>query len=219
MRFADEGYWDITLSVSAAILATFFLGWYCLLFWVAAIFIAQFFRDPPRHTPQAADALISPADGKVVFIGEAQRPASDGEGEYARHDNERCLKISIFMNVYDVHVNRAAADGTVLHTRHHQGRFFNAALDKASRENERHLIRLRTDRGIVDCVQVAGFIARRILCYVKPGERLVAGERFGFIRYGSRMDVYCPLSHRALVALGDRTVGGETLLATANADG
>ena len=145
--------------------------------------IAQFFRDPPRRVPADAKAVLSPADGKIVVVEKTRDPYLDREA----------LKISVFMNVFNVHSNRSPVDAEVANAWYNAGSFVNAALDKASLENERNALQPRTPTGVdVTCVQIAGLIARRILCYAKPGDKLARGERYGFIRFGSRVDVYLP---------------------------
>jgi len=168
------------------------------------LFIAQFFRDPPRTVPNDPKAVLSPADGKVVSVEKTRDPYLDRDA----------LKISVFMNVFNVHSNRSPVDGVVAAAWYHAGSFVNAALDKASLENERNALHLRTPAGRdVTCVQIAGLIARRILCYVKPGETLARGQRYGFIRFGSRVDVYVASDARPKVAIGDTVFATETVLA------
>ena len=168
------------------------------------LFIAQFFRDPPRTVPRDPGAVLSPADGKVVTVEKARDPYLDRDA----------LKISVFMNVFNVHSNRSPVDGVVADAWYHAGSFVNAALDKASLENERNALHIRTPAGRdVTCVQIAGLIARRILCYVKPGETLARGQRYGFIRFGSRVDVYVAPDARPKVAIGDAVFATETVLA------
>jgi phosphatidylserine decarboxylase len=175
-----------------------------VLAWIAFAFVLQFFRDPPRDVPEQANAVVSPADGRVVKVEKARDP-------YANRD---ALLVSVFMNVFNVHSNRSPVDGDVVERWYHAGRFFNAALDKASAENERNALHLRTPQGVdVTCVQIAGLIARRILCYVKPHDRLARGQRFGFIRFGSRVDVYLPLTAKPKVAVGDKVYATETVIA------
>lgn len=170
-----------------------------------------FFRDPPRRIPAEPGVAISPADGVVCKVDEAALPAelreALGEGDQPRP------RVCVFMNVFNVHVNRAPAAGTVLCTRHHAGKFFNASFDKASELNERMSLGLRlADGRTMGCVQIAGLIARRIVCRVREGETLEAGQRFGLIRFGSRVDVYLPAGSVVLVKVGDKSVAGETLL-------
>jgi phosphatidylserine decarboxylase len=164
----------------------------------------QFFRDPPRTIPNDPNAVLSPADGKVVRVEQALDP----------YLGRNALKISVFMNVFNVHSNRSPVDGTVVGAWYHAGSFVNAALDKASVENERSALHLRSAAGRdVTCVQVAGLIARRILCYAKPGDTLTRGERYGFIRFGSRVDVYLSPDARPKVGVGDTVFATETILA------
>jgi phosphatidylserine decarboxylase len=162
--------------------------------WLGAAFIAQFFRDPPRVAPAQANVVLSPADGRVVLVGHAHDPYLDREA----------VKISVFMNVFNVHSNRSPVDGEVKNKWRYSGRFFNAALDKASLENERCALHVTTAENVdITCVQIAGLIARRVLCYVAPGDRLARGQRYGFIRFGSRVDVYLPAGAKPRVAVGD----------------
>lgn len=180
------------------------LAWAAPL-WVLLAFVLQFFRDPPRTVAGGTDTVAAPADGRVVFVGPARDPYLDRDS----------LKISIFMNVFNVHANRTPVAGKVIARWYHAGSFLNAALDKASAENERNALHLRADDGAdVVCVQVAGLVARRILCYVEPGAQVARGERYGFIRFGSRVDVYLPAQSSAHTRLGDRVKGGSDIIAT-----
>jgi phosphatidylserine decarboxylase len=202
---AKEGWPFLAAAVVVSVVVT--LGWpaWSILFWLATAFILQFFRDPPRNVPADPDAVISPADGRVVYVEKARDP----------YLNREALKISVFMNVFNVHSNRSPVDGEVKKIWYFAGKFVNAALDKASIENERNALHIRMDSGTdVTCVQVAGLIARRILCYVKAKDRLVRGQRFGFIRFGSRVDVYLPLTAVPRTAVGDKVYAGETILAS-----
>jgi phosphatidylserine decarboxylase len=202
---AREGRWHIALAVGAALAAHYFAGpvW-AAPFWIVLVFILQFFRDPPRQVPDAPDAIICPADGKVIALGEVVDP-------YLKRPSRR---VSVFMNVFNVHSNRSPVAGKIMERWYRQGKFVNAALDKASLDNERSALWIRTDQGQdVVVVQVAGLIARRILCYVQPGERIARGERYGFIRFGSRVDVYLPLEARFEVSLGDSVKGAADVIA------
>ncbi|MBF0096871.1 MAG: phosphatidylserine decarboxylase family protein [Magnetococcales bacterium] len=180
-----------------------------LLLWLLTGWCIWFFRDPERHPPVGeglgGGLVIAPADGRIIAIEEvAAAPLS---GLPAR-------KCSIFMNVFNVHVNRCPMDGTVSKLAYHPGRFVNAALDKASLENERMEILLTSPSGVVlPFVQVAGLIARRIVCRLQPGQEVVQGGRFGLIRFGSRVDLYLPLSARLVVSLNDHTRAGESIIA------
>ncbi len=202
---AREGWPFIAIAIILALLVLFSAGWlWSLPFWLLALFVIQFFRDPPRAIPQTPGVVVSPADGRVVAVEAAHDP-------YAKRD---ALKISVFMNVFNVHSNRSPVNGRITHLEYFPGRFFNADLDKASLENERNALVLQTDDGhVVTAVQVAGLVARRILCYVEPGQSLQRGQRYGFIRFGSRVDVYLPPESQPRVAIGDRVSATTTLLA------
>ena len=202
---AREGWPFLGAAVAAAGLAGVFAGWWWSLpLWVAVLFVLQFFRDPSREVPDDPRAVVSPADGRIVVVEKARDPWLERDA----------LKISVFMNVFNVHSNRAPVDGEVRQVWYHAGRFINADLDKASLENERNALWLRTRAGTdVTCVQVAGLIARRILCYVTAGAVLSRGQRFGFIRFGSRVDVYLPLDAQPVAAIGDKVTAAETVLA------
>ncbi|MFN0040855.1 MAG: phosphatidylserine decarboxylase [Burkholderiales bacterium] len=201
---AREGWPFLAAAVVVALIVSLGWGWASIPFWVIALFILQFFRDPPRNAPADLDAVISPADGRVVAVQKTRDPYLDREA----------LKISVFMNVFNVHSNRSPVDGEVKKGWYYAGKFFNADLDKASLENERNALWIRTDRGVdVTCVQVAGLIARRILCYVKTRDRLTRGQRYGFIRFGSRVDVFLPTGAQAQAAVGDTVYAGHTILA------
>jgi len=171
--------------------------------WILFFFVLQFFRDPQRIAPLGRDLVLSPADGRIVVVEVTQDP-------YAKRE---ALKISVFMNVFNVHSNRSAVNGLVKEIQYFPGKFVNADLDKASLENERNAMVIDANRQIVTLVQVAGLIARRILCYVHVGDRLKAGERYGFIRFGSRVDVYLPLTAVPMVSVGDRVYATNTALA------
>ena len=202
---AREGWPFVAISLAAAAAVTGFAGWgWALAFWVIAVFMLQFFRDPPRAIPSGPKAVLSPADGRVLVVERGVDP-------YLKRD---ALKFSVFMNVFNVHSNRSPVDGEVRQKWYHAGRFFNASLSKASLENERSALWIRTADGTdVTCVQVAGLIARRILCYVKAGDRLARGERYGFIRFGSRVDLYLPLSAVPKAAVGDKVFATSSVLA------
>lgn len=201
---AREGWHFLGIAVVAALIATHFLGGWSWPFWVIAIFVLQFFRDPPRTIPQDANAVLSPADGRIVVVEKAHDP-------YA---NREALKISVFMNVFNVHSNRSPVDGRIDKVEYFPGKFVNADLDKASTENERNAVVMTAANGqTISFVQVAGLIARRILCYVNAGDSLARGQRYGFIRFGSRVDVYLPLTARPRVTVGEKVSATETILA------
>ena len=185
------------------------------LFWIAAIvagWCTYFFRDPPRVVPVAPDLVVSPADGRVSAVVLGVPPAELGLGGEPRR------RISVFMNVFDCHVNRAPLAGQVARIAYRPGKFIKAELDKASEDNERNGIVLDTAHGPVGVVQIAGLVARRIVCFVREGDSLSAGERIGLIRFGSRLDVWLPPSVRVLVAEGQTAIAGETVLARFGGD-
>jgi phosphatidylserine decarboxylase len=202
---AREGWPFLAITVVvAALVAAYSIVWSIPL-WIIALFVLQFFRDPPREVPGDAKTVVSPADGRIVAVEKAHDPYVDRE----------TIKVSVFMNVFNVHSNRAPVDGQVKQIFYNAGSFVNAALDKASTENERNALWIRADTGVdVTCVQVAGLIARRILCYAKAGDKLQRGQRYGFIRFGSRVDVYLPPNARIKVALGDKVFAASTVLAS-----
>ena len=200
---AKEGWPFIAGALVLAVLASFAGAW-STPFWVIFIFCVQFFRDPARAIAGGSKSVLAPADGRIVVVEEADDP----------YLNRRALKVSVFMNVFNVHSNRSPVDGEVINRWYHAGRFFNAALDKASVENERNALQIRTASGQdVTCVQIAGLIARRILCYVEPGAKLTRGQRYGFIRFGSRVDVYLDPAAKPRVSVGDVVSATATILA------
>jgi phosphatidylserine decarboxylase len=205
---AREGWPFLAISLFVSAAATWFFGWWSVPLWLATVFILQFFRDPPRELPDDPYAVVSPADGRIVAVGRAQDP-------YLKRE---ALKVSVFMNVFNVHSNRSPVDGAVKEKWYFPGSFLNAALDKASLDNERAALWLQTanesvGRQDVTCVQIAGLIARRILCYVDAGAQLARGQRFGFIRFGSRVDLYLPLDAEVTAAIGEKVYAAETILA------
>ncbi len=202
---AREGWPFLAISVVISALVTAFAGWcWAIPLWIITLFVLQFFRDPPREVPTGDKNVLSPADGRIVVIAPAQDP-------WLKRDS---LKISVFMNVFNVHSNRSPIDAEVIQRWYHPGAFVNAALDKASVENERNALHLRNSKGQeITCAQVAGLIARRILCYVEAGAKLTRGQRYGFIRFGSRVDLYLPLETRVNVVIGQKVKATSTVLA------
>ncbi len=202
---AREGWPYIAASVAAAVIVGWLAGFaWSIPLWIIALFVVQFFRDPPRAVPTLPAAVLSPADGRIVKVESVR-------DELTQRDT---LLISVFMNVFNVHSNRSPVDGTVESIRYSPGSFVNADLDKASTQNERNAMVVQLASGErITVVQVAGLIARRILCYVKPGDRLARGQRYGFIRFGSRVDVYLPLTAKPKVAVGDVVHATSTVLA------
>jgi phosphatidylserine decarboxylase len=203
---AKEGWPFIAVSVIAAGIAQWLAGgWWAAPLWLVVVFMVQFFRDPPRTVPSEPKAVLSPADGQVVAVERTRDP-------YLERD---ALKMSVFMNVFNAHSNRSPLDGELREAWYHRGSFFNAALSKSSLENERAALWIRTPGGHdVTCVQIAGLIARRILCYARAGQKIARGERYGFIRFGSRVDVYMPPESRPVASMGDKVYATETILAT-----
>lgn len=201
---AREGWPFIAISLLLAIAASFYCLPWSIPLWLVVAFVVQFFRDPARAVPTQENIVTSAADGKVIVVEKA----------YDEYLKREALKISVFMNVFNVHSNRSPIDGTVQQRWYFPGKFLNAALAKASAENERCALWLKTPKGEdVTCVQIAGLIARRILCYVNAGDNLVKGQRYGFIRFGSRVDIYLPLTAKVKVSLGEKVSAGYTILA------
>jgi phosphatidylserine decarboxylase len=207
MRVAPEGYpfmaiaWAIVLVLAAG-------GWWIgALIWLpVAVWVVAFFRDPVREGPRGEEFLIAPADGKVVSVLDSiDEPDFHGQS---------VARVAIFMNVFNVHVNRYPASGTVTFRHDNPGRFFNAASEKASLENEQNSIGLEASRGKILIRQIAGLVARRIVTDHAKGTLVAQGERMGLIRFGSRVDVFIPRSAKILVSVGDRTKAGETVVAT-----
>ena len=181
------------------------LGWIGL---VLTVWCFYFFRDPERVTPDKPDLVVSPADGTVQMITKVKAPEELGLGD------AKFTRISVFMSVFNVHVNRAPAEGKILKSVYVPGKFLNATLDKASKDNERQILAMKTKGGKTLCfVQIAGLVARRILCEATEGMEYKAGERFGLIRFGSRLDVYLPEGVEPQVCLGQTMVAGETVIA------
>lgn len=202
-----DGYKFILAFLAASLV----LGWiWDPLFWIGLLltaWCAYFFRDPERVTPLDDDLVISPADGRVSSIVQIRPPEELGLG-----DGEM-LRISVFMNVFNCHVNRAPMSGSVREVAYRSGSFLNAELDKASEENERNGLVIETPAGTIGVVQIAGLVARRIVCWTQTGDHLDAGERFGLIRFGSRLDVFLPEGATPRVSVGQTAVAGETVLA------
>ncbi len=216
MKIAKEG-WPFVLIFA---LATALVGWLAVRFVgdpgyaivgvgiVLTLWCLWFFRDPERTTPTLAGGVISPADGVVCAIGRAELPKELGLSEGMR------TRVCVFMNVFNVHVNRVPVNGKIIGLAYTKGKFFNASLDKASIHNERMAVAMRSDAGdVIGFVQIAGLVARRIVCRLRDGQDVKQGERFGLIRFGSRVDVYLPPDAEVKVALGQKTIAGETVLA------
>jgi phosphatidylserine decarboxylase len=207
-----EGYPFILIAA----IATFLLGsWWQPLGWIfgiVTVWVCYFFRDPPRVTPVRDGLVISPADGRVSLITTAVPPAE------LDLPAEPMTRVSVFMNVFDCHVNRAPVSGRITQIVYTAGLFLNAELDKASEDNERSAMVIDSSGTKVGVVQIAGLVARRIVSFVKEGDSLGVGERFGLIRFGSRVDIFLPLGTQVLVGLGQAAVAGETVLADLKAN-
>ena len=201
---AKEGWPYLAVVGVATLLVQEYAGFaWALPLWIIFFFVLQFFRDPQRIAPLGRDLVLSPADGRIVVVEKTQDP-------YA---NREAIKISVFMNVFNVHSNRCSVNGLVKEVQYFPGQFLNAALDKASVENERNAVVIEANGQTVTLVQVAGLIARRILCYIHVGEHVKRGSRYGFIRFGSRVDVYLPLTAEPLVSVGEKVSATRTALA------
>jgi len=204
---SPEGYPFIGIFA----LVTLFLFWvWTPLGWfgtVLTIWCVLFFRDPPRVTPMRDGVIVAPADGMISMVTSAAPPRELGLGD------KLLPRVSIFMSVFNCHINRSPASGRLEKIIYQPGKFFNADLDKASLDNERNSLVIATGAGSIGVVQIAGLVARRIVCFVREGQNLSAGERFGMIRFGSRLDVYLPEGVTPHVAVGQTAIGGETILA------
>lgn len=201
-----ESWPYLALVVSAALIATYATGPGVLtaLCWLLAVWAFFVFRDQPRPVPVVPGAILSPADGRIIKIERARDP-------YANRD---ALKISVIMSLFNLHTNRASVDGVIRHVHYFPGRWVNVDLNAASPDNERNALVIESQGHIVTLAQVAGLVARRILCYVKPGDTVMRGQRFGFIRFGSRVDVYLPTDAVVNVAPGDKVHATTSILAT-----
>jgi phosphatidylserine decarboxylase len=203
--FAKEGIPFIAVPAGVTLL-TAWLGWPVVACGgaIATVFSAWFFRNPARVVPQGPKLVIAPGDGKVIAIEEEFEP---------RYLKERSVRVTIFLNVFDVHINRMPCDGVIEDVQYQPGLFLVASKPEATLRNEQNAVMIKTHEDIkVLCVQVAGLIARRIVCWVSPRDRAIRGERYGLIRFGSRMDTFLPMSTKLRVAVGERVKGGETIL-------
>lgn len=203
--FAKEGFPFIGAAAGITLMAGW-LGWIPIaaLAGILTLFVSWFFRNPPRVIPQGACLVVAPGDGKVLAVDEEFEP---------RYLKDRAVRISIFLNVFDVHINRIPCEGTIEDVQYQPGLFLVASKPSATLKNEQNAVMIKAvGEAKVLCVQVAGLIARRIVCWVNPRDRAVRGERYGLIRFGSRMDTYLPIGTAIKVAVGDRVKGGETIL-------
>ena len=201
---AKEGWLFLAIAFFASALLTYIQNPLSWIAWTVTLFILQFFRDPLRNKPSKKNVILSAADGKVIAIEKMTNP----------YTNKSSVKVSVFMNVFNVHSNKCPVDGKILEKYYYPGKFLNAALSKASLENERCAITIQTkEKKIITCVQIAGLIARRILCYKDKGDEVKAGERYGFIKFGSRVDLYLPTNASIKVNLGQTVKNTETIIA------
>jgi len=203
---AKEGWLYIIIILFISIYLTLINSSISVLFWIISIFIIQFFRDPKRKISDKKNVIVSGADGRVIAIDETFDP----------YQKKKSIKVSVFMNVFNVHSNKAPIDGIILKKIYFPGKFLNAALSKASLENERCAIIIQSknnSKRIITCVQIAGLVARRILCYKETGGELTRGERYGFIKFGSRVDLYLPLNTSIKVQLGQKVKNAESIIA------
>ena len=201
---AKEGWLFLAIAFFASALLTYIQNPLSWIAWIVTLFILQFFRDPLRTKPSKKNVILSAADGKVIAIEKMTNP----------YTNKSSVKVSVFMNVFNVHSNKCPVDGKILEKYYYPGKFLNAALSKASLENERCAITIQTkEKKIITCVQIAGLIARRILCYKDKGDEVKAGERYGFIKFGSRVDLYLPTNASIKVNLGQTVKNTETIIA------
>ena len=202
---AKEGWLFLTIAFFISALLTYIQNPLSWIAWIVTLFILQFFRDPNRTKPIEKNVVLSAADGKVIAIEKMTNP----------YTNKKSIKVSVFMNVFNVHSNKCPIDGKIIEKHYFPGKFLNASLSKASSENERCAITIETnDKKIITCVQIAGLIARRILCYKNKGDDIKAGERYGFIKFGSRVDLYLPTNALIKVNLGQTVKNTESIIAT-----
>ena len=201
---AKEGWLFLAIAFFASALLTYIQNPLSWIAWTVTLFILQFFRDPLRNKPSKKNVILSAADGKVIAIEKMTNP----------YTNKSSVKVSVFMNIFNVHSNKCPVDGKILEKYYYPGKFLNAALSKASLENERCAITIQTkEKKIITSVQIAGLIARRILCYKDKGDEVKAGERYGFIKFGSRVDLYLPTNASIKVNLGQTVKNTETIIA------
>ncbi len=201
---AKEGWLFLGVSISASLALSLWCFKVSIPFWIISLFILQCFRDPIRKIPQDKNLVVSAADGRVISIEKTTDP----------YKKRNAIKVSVFMNVFNVHSNKSPISGKIINKFYFAGKFFNAAISKASLENERCALLIETkDRKLVTCVQIAGLIARRILCYKEIGNNLIKGERYGFIRFGSRVDLYLPENSKIKVTLGEKVKSCQSIIA------
>ena len=204
---AKEGWLFLGISIATSLATSFWCLEASIPLWIISLFILQFFRDPIRPIPQGKNLIVSAADGRVISIERTTDP----------YKKRKAIKVSVFMNVFNVHSNKAPISGEIINKWYFPGKFFNASLSKASLENERCALLIETeDKKLITCVQIAGLIARRILCYEEIGYKLLKGERYGFIRFGSRVDLYLHENSKIKVTLGQKVKSCQSIIAELN---
>ena len=204
---AKEGWLFLSISITTSLATSFWCLTASIPLWIISLFILQFFRDPIRPIPQDRNLIVSAADGRVIKIEKTTDP----------YKKRKAIKVSVFMNVFNVHSNKGPVSGTIINKWYFPGKFFNASLSKASSENERCALLIETDdKHLITCVQIAGLIARRILCYKEAGGNILKGERYGFIRFGSRVDLYLPENSKIKVVLGQKVKSCQSIIAELN---
>ena len=208
-KINSEGWIYVITSFILTIIFFPFFPLIGFLFIILTLFIVYFFRDPKRIIP-VDDLIVSPADGLITYIGECNSPEESGI-------NQKLLKISIFLNIFNVHVNRVPTYGKVKKIKYVNGKFINATLNKSSQDNERNIITIeKNNSDIIIITQIAGLIARRIVCNIKHNQKILQGDRLGIIKFGSRVDLYIPQNYKLLVSVGQTVIGGETIISNPN---
>ena len=205
LKIHNEGWIYLVSAIILTIIVTPFFVFIGVFFAILSIYIFYFFRDPNRIIP-LDDFIVSPADGTITYIGETNNPLD------IENNNEVYTKVSIFLSIFDVHVNRMPIEGTIKEIKYIPGKFINATLDKSSEQNEKNIIKISNGTYNYFVVQIAGLIARRIVCNVNKNQDLKKGERIGIIKFGSRVDLYLPKSNKILVSKGQKVIGGETII-------
>ena len=205
LKIHNEGWVYLVSTIILTIIVIPFFIFIGIFFAILSIYIFYFFRDPNRTIP-LDDFIVSPADGTITYIGDANTPFD------IENNNQLYTKVSIFLSIFDVHVNRMPIDGTIKEIKYIPGKFINATLDKSSEQNEKNIIKISDGTYNYFVVQIAGLIARRIVCNVNKNQDLKKGERIGIIKFGSRVDLYLPKSNKVLVSKGQKVIGGETII-------
>ena len=205
LKIHNEGWIYLVSAIILTIIVTPFFFFIGIFFAILSMYIFYFFRDPNRIIP-LDDFIVSPADGTITYIGETNNPLD------IENNNEVYTKVSIFLSIFDVHVNRMPIEGTIKEIKYIPGKFINATLDKSSEQNEKNIIKISNGTYNYFVVQIAGLIARRIVCNVNKNQDLKKGDRIGIIKFGSRVDLYLPKSNKVLVSKGQKVIGGETII-------